>query len=31
MAWDEFRVAFHGHLLSAGTVRCKLVEFLEFY
>jgi hypothetical protein len=29
MSWDEFRVAFRGHHLSAGTVRRKLVEFLE--
>jgi hypothetical protein len=29
MAWDEFRVAFRGHHLSAGTVRHKIVEFLE--
>jgi hypothetical protein len=29
MAWDEFRVAFHDHHLSAGTMRRKLVEFLE--
>jgi hypothetical protein len=29
VAWDEFRVAFHGHNLSAGTVHRKLVEFLE--
>jgi hypothetical protein len=27
--WDEFRVAFRGHHLSAGTVHCKLVEFQE--
>jgi hypothetical protein len=25
--WDEFRVAFRGHHLSAGTVHRKLVEF----
>jgi hypothetical protein len=29
VAWDEFRVAFRGHHLSAGTVRCKIIEFLE--
>jgi hypothetical protein len=29
MAWDEFRVVFRGHHLSAGTVRRKIVEFLE--
>jgi hypothetical protein len=29
VAWDEFCIAFHGHYLLAGTVRCKLVEFLE--
>jgi hypothetical protein len=29
MAWDEFRVTFRGHHLSAGTVRHKLVEILE--
>jgi hypothetical protein len=29
VAWDEFHVAFRGHHLSAGTVRRKLVEFLE--
>jgi hypothetical protein len=27
--WDEFRVAFRGHHLSAGTVHRKLVEFQE--
>jgi hypothetical protein len=27
--WDEFRVAFCGHHLSAGTVHRKLVEFQE--
>jgi hypothetical protein len=31
MAWDEFRIAFHGYHLSAVTVRCKLVEFLELH
>jgi hypothetical protein len=29
VAWDDIRVAFHGHHLSAGTVYHKLVEFLE--
>jgi hypothetical protein len=29
MAWDEFCVAFCGHNLSAGTIRRRLVEFLE--
>jgi hypothetical protein len=29
VAWDEFRVAFRDHHLSVGTIRCKLVEFLE--
>jgi hypothetical protein len=29
VAWDEFRVAFRGHHLSAGTIRRKLVVFLE--
>jgi hypothetical protein len=27
--WGEFRTAFHGHHLSAGTMRQKLVEFLD--
>jgi hypothetical protein len=27
--WDEFRVAFHGHHMSAGTMCCKLLEFLD--
>jgi hypothetical protein len=27
--WDEFRVAFPGHLLSVGTMRRKLSEFLD--
>jgi hypothetical protein len=27
--WGEFRTAFHGHHLSAGTRRRKLVEFLD--
>jgi hypothetical protein len=29
VALDEFRVAFRGHHLSAGTVRHKLVDSLE--
>jgi uncharacterized membrane protein len=29
VVWDEFLVAFHGHHLLAGTVRRKLVGFLE--
>jgi hypothetical protein len=29
VVWDEFHVAFLSHHLSAATVRCKLVEFLE--
>jgi hypothetical protein len=28
VAWDEFRVVFRGHHLSAGTVPCKLVVCL---
>jgi hypothetical protein len=31
VAWDEFRVAFRGHHLFAGTMRRKLVEFLELH
>jgi hypothetical protein len=31
VAWDEFRIAFRGHHLSAGTVRRKLIEFLELH
>jgi hypothetical protein len=31
VAWNEFRVTFRGHHLSAGTVRHKLVEFLELH
>jgi hypothetical protein len=27
--WGEFRTAFRGHHLSAGTMRRKLVEFLD--
>jgi hypothetical protein len=29
VSWDEFRVAFRGHHLSAGTICRKLVKFLE--
>jgi hypothetical protein len=29
VAWDEFCVASRGHYLLAGTIRCKLAEFLE--
>jgi hypothetical protein len=29
VSWDEFRVAFRGHHLSAGTMRRKLSEFLD--
>jgi 4-diphosphocytidyl-2C-methyl-D-erythritol kinase len=29
VAWHEFRVAFRGYHLSAGTVHRKIVEFLE--
>jgi hypothetical protein len=29
MSWYEFHVPFRGHNLSASTVCCKLVEFLE--
>jgi hypothetical protein len=29
VAWDEFLVAFHDHHLSAGTIRRKLIKFLE--
>jgi hypothetical protein len=31
VAWDEFCIAFHGHYLSAGTIRCKLVKFLKLH
>jgi hypothetical protein len=31
MPWGEFRVAFHGHDLSAGIMRCKLAEFLDLH
>jgi hypothetical protein len=27
--WGEFCTAFRGHHLSAGTIRCKLAEFLD--
>jgi hypothetical protein len=27
--WNEFHVAFRGHHLSAGTMRHKLLEFLD--
>jgi hypothetical protein len=29
--WGEFRTAFHGHHLSAGTMHCKLAEFLDLH
>jgi hypothetical protein len=29
--WGEFRAAFRGHHLSAGTMRCKLAEFLDLH
>jgi hypothetical protein len=29
--WGEFRVAFRGHDLSAGTMRYKLAEFLDLH
>jgi hypothetical protein len=29
--WGEFHAAFCGHHLSAGTMRCKLVEFLDLH
>jgi hypothetical protein len=29
--WGEFRAAFRGHHLSAGTMRRKLVEFLDLH
>jgi hypothetical protein len=29
--WGEFCAAFHGHHLSAGTMRCKIVEFLDLH
>jgi hypothetical protein len=29
--WSEFRVAFRGHHLSAGTMRRKLAEFLDLH
>jgi hypothetical protein len=29
--WGEFRSTFHGHHLSAGTMRRKLIEFLDLH
>jgi hypothetical protein len=29
--WGEFRATFRGHHLSAGTMRRKLVEFLDLH
>jgi hypothetical protein len=29
--WGEFRTCFRGHHLSAGTMRCKLAEFLSLH
>jgi hypothetical protein len=29
--WDEFRTVFRGHHLSAGTMHCKLAEFLDLH
>jgi hypothetical protein len=29
--WGEFHTAFCGHHLSAGTMRCKLAEFLDLH
>jgi hypothetical protein len=29
--WGEFRITFRGHHLSAGTMRHKLVEFLDLH
>jgi hypothetical protein len=29
VSWGEFRTAFRGHHLSAGTMRRKLAEFLD--
>jgi hypothetical protein len=29
--WGEFRIAFHGHHLSAGIMRRKLAEFLDLH
>jgi hypothetical protein len=29
--WGEFRAAFRGHHLPAGTIRHKLVEFLDLH
>jgi hypothetical protein len=29
--WGEFRAAFRGHHLPTGTMRCKIVEFLDLH
>jgi hypothetical protein len=29
--WGEFHVAFRGHHLSAGTMHCKVAEFLDLH
>jgi hypothetical protein len=29
--WGDFRTAFRGHHLSAGTMRCKIAEFLDLH
>jgi hypothetical protein len=29
--WGEFRTTFRGHDLSAGTMHCKLAEFLDLH
>jgi hypothetical protein len=29
--WGKFCAAFHGHHLSAGTIRLKLAEFLDLH
>jgi hypothetical protein len=31
VSWGEFRTAFRGHHLSAGTMRHKLTEFLDLH
>jgi hypothetical protein len=31
VSWGEFRAAFRGHHLSAGTMRHKLVEFQDLH
>jgi hypothetical protein len=31
VSWGEFHSAFHGHHLSAGTIRHKLAEFLDLH